>query len=281
MTPTPTAVPRGDLIAKLNFFKPPVDGTDAFNFVGPHGLPERNYTDDTREVLIQDLRGRESSVSLDKDGVAVVHATTPSAEKEFVDDASIKANYYPELRQLLLDVIPGSHTIAFFDHTIRRADPNAPRNPVTRVHIDQTAVSTVQRIKKHLPDQAEKLLAGRYRIVNIWKPLNAGPVESVPLAFAISPSVGDDEIVPIHHRYPNGYTGQTAGVKFGKEQKWHYLSGMTSDERLLLQCFDGQGLGGEGPRGARLAHAAFEDPRTRPDAVQRESIEVRALVFGP
>ncbi|KAF4965627.1 hypothetical protein FSARC_6614 [Fusarium sarcochroum] len=276
----PDSVPRGDVVAKLNFFKAPADGSDAENVIVPRGLPQINYADDSRDVLIRDLRGKESEVTLDRDGVAIVQGVAPSTERDFVDDDSIRANYYPELEKLLLDVVPGSHTVIFFDHTIRRANPESARNPVTRVHIDQTATSVIQRIRKHLPEDAEKLLTGRYRIINVWRSLNAGPVESFPLAFAPSPNVQDEDIAPIHHRYPNGYTGQSAGVKFNAEQKWCYLSGMTGDERLLLQCFDGQGLEAEGPRGARLAHTAFEDPRSRPGAVKRESIEVRALVFS-
>ncbi|KAJ4264286.1 hypothetical protein NW762_005482 [Fusarium torreyae] len=275
------SVSRGDITAKLNFFKAPADRSDAENIIVPRGLPETNYTDDPRNVLIHDLRGKESEAILDRDGVAIIQGVAPSAEKEFADDDSIRENYYPELEKLLLDAVPGSHTVMFFDHTIRRANPESARNPVTRVHIDQTATSVIQRIRKHLPEDSERLLAGRYRIINVWRSLNPGPVESFPLAFAPSPSVQDEDITPIHHRYPNGYTGQTAGVKFNDAQKWCYLSGMTGDERLLLQCFDGQGLEAEGPRGARLAHTAFEDPRSRPDAVKRESIEVRALVFGP
>lgn len=48
---------------------------------------------------------------------------------------------------------------------------------------------------------------------------------------------------------------------------------MQNDERLLLQCFDSE-------KKARVPHSAFIDPRTAPGARGRESIEVRALVFG-
>jgi len=57
---------------------------------------------------------------------------------------------------------------------------------------------------------------------------------------------------------------------------------MTSNERLLLECFDSEAAkAGSGVKGGRVAHTAFADPRTRADAEGRESIEVRALVFGP
>ncbi|OLN92182.1 hypothetical protein CCHL11_01417 [Colletotrichum chlorophyti] len=275
-------VPRGDVRATLNFFAAPEDGSIPYNLINPKGLPGRNYTDAPAETLISDIRGRESDFNLDTDAFAVIRNQPPSAETSFTDDSSVEQNYYPELEKLLLEHVPGSNRVLFFDHTIRRADPSANRNPVTRVHIDQTPASVIQRVKRHLPEEADKLLAGRYRIINVWRPLNKNPVESFPLAFASSSTLADEDIVPIEHRYSTGYTGQTAGIKFNPNQKWYYLSGITGDERILLECFDSEGLrDGTGVQGGRVAHTAFVDPRTRPDAEGRESIEVRALVFGP
>jgi len=44
---------------------------------------------------------------------------------------------------------------------------------------------------------------------------------------------------------------------------------------ILLTCYDWKDDG----RARLTAHSAFEDPTRGPDAVSRESIEVRALVF--
>lgn len=277
-------VPSGPVTAELNYFHPPADGAKPFNYVEtpPEGEPQRNFSDETHSVQINDVRGREANFSLDHDAFLVVQDVAPSAEADFVDDDSIRANYYPEVERLLLDHIPGSHKIFIFDHTVRRENPAAPRRPVTRVHIDQTAASAAQRVRRHLGDEADALLAGRYRIVNVWRPLNRGPVESFPLAFASSSTLADEDVVPVEHRYPTGYTGQTAAIRHSSKHQWHYFSGMTGSERLLLECFDSEALReGSAVKGGRLAHTAFQDPRTRPDAEARESIEVRALVFGP
>jgi hypothetical protein len=228
------------------------------------------------------VRGREDAFTLDKDAFQIIRGVPPSSEASFTDDNSIKANYYPELEKLLLEYIPGSNRVFFFDHTIRRASPNAHRAPVTRVHIDQTSKSVIQRVKRHLPTEAEKLLSGRYRIVNVWRPLNKSPVESFPLAFASSSSLEDKDVIPVEHRYPSGYTGQTAAIRYNPRQEWHYLSGIAGNERILLECFDSEaGKEGSGVEGGRVPHTAFEDPRSLADAEGRESIEVRALVFGP
>ncbi|KAM3065882.1 hypothetical protein ACMFMF_010508 [Clarireedia jacksonii] len=256
-------IPRGDTVVSLNYFRPPEDGSVPFNYVEepPAGQPQRNYGDFDIQVPITDIRGRESEYTLDKDAFEVIPQVPESAEKEFKDDDSIKKNYYPEVEKLILDNVPGSNKIFIFDHTVRRSNPNAHRSPVTRVHIDQTKKSAIQRVRRHLPEEAEKLLQGRYRIINVWRPLN-GPVQGTPLAFASSSTLKDEDLIPIEHRYPDT-TGETAGIRYNEGQKWHYLSGMKNNERLFLECFDSESLKpGSKVQGGRVPHTAFVDPRT-------------------
>lgn len=278
-----TAVPRGPVTAALHFYKAPEDDSVPYNNVDPNpGQPLRNYFDTTQDVTISDIRGSETKYTLDHDAFQVLQDVPESKEKEFVDDASIEKNYYPEVEKLLLENIPGSNKIYIFDHTIRRTGPDEVRQPVTRVHIDQTAKSVAKRVERYFPDEAEKLLQGRYRIVNVWRPLNKNPVESFPLGFASTSSLETDDVIPIEHRYQKtGYVGETAAIRHNAAQKWYYLSGMTGSERLFLECFDSESLKPGSKIGGRVPHSAFIDPRSRPDAEGRESIEVRALVFGP
>jgi hypothetical protein len=272
---------------------PPADGSPAVNYVEdpPAGQLKRNLTVDAHNVAIADIRGREAEFAdLDWHGFAAVTGVAPSAERDFCDDASIRSHYYPEVEQLLRAQIPGATRVVIFDHTIRRAGPGARRGAVLAAHVDQTARSAAQRVRRHVADAAaaEDLLAHhRYRIVNVWRTLNAQPVEASPLAYASSASFRDEDALPVEHRYPpydgTGYTGQTAAVAHHPDQRWYYWSGMTGSERLLLECFDSEALKGpeSGVQGGRTPHTAFVDPRTRPEAEGRESIEVRTLVFGP
>jgi hypothetical protein len=275
------SIPRGDAVATLNFFKDPEDGSAPFNYVQtpPEGQPQRNYGDFYTEVMIHDIRGHESDYNLDKDAFSVVSGVAPSAERDFISDESIEKYFYPEVEKLILENVPGSSRVVIFDHTIRRTGPDAPRSPVMRVHIDQTAAAAKERVRLHLGDESEELLKGRYRIINVWRPLN-GPVLSFPLGFASSLTVEDSDVVPVQHRYTNR-TGQTAGIRYNPGQRWHYLSEMRNDERLLLECFDSEALKeGSAVQGGRVPHTAFIHSRTPEGAVGRESIEVRALVFG-
>jgi hypothetical protein len=266
-------IPRGPVTASLSFYQAPSDGAPPHNYVEPApGVPQRNWRDDWQAVTLHDLRGSETKFSLDNNAFDT-YSNVPSAEYAFTDDAQIKSVYYPEVEKLLLDNVQGAQRVVLFDHTIRR--PTGNRNPVTRVHIDQTPSSAAERVKLHLGDEAPALLRGRFRIINVWRPLN-GPVMAFPLAVADSQTVEDADLIPIEHRYPDR-NGQTAAVRYNAGQKWYYWSGMRNEDRLLLKCYDSdETVGAWG----RVPHTAFEDPRTPEGAVGRESIEVRALVFG-
>lgn len=269
-------IPRGPVTASLSFYQAPADGSPPHNYVEvpKDGSPQRNFGTDWRDVVIDDLRGQEERFTMDNNAFAVV-SNVPSDEYDFQDNEKIAKVYYPEVEKLLLENVPGAHKVFLFDHTIRRSNPDAPRAPVTRVHIDQTPSSAEERVKLHLPDEAEELLKGRYRIINVWRPLN-GPVMAHPLAVADSATVRDEDLIPVEHRYPNR-TGQTAAVRYHPGQKWYYWSGMRNEDRLFLKCFDSDESVGQW---GRVPHTAFVDPRTPEGAVGRESIEVRALVFG-
>jgi hypothetical protein len=258
----------------LNFFIDPKDGSKPYNYVEapPEGEPRLNFGFDEETVTLNDIRGHEDEYHLDKDAFQVVQGVS-SKEKDFSDDDHIKSVYYPEVEKLLFQNVPGIHKVTFFDHTVRRSHPDAPRAPVTRTHVDQTGRSTEWRVRLHDPDQADELLKGRYRIINVWRSIN-GPVQAHPLAFASAESVDDNDLVPVEHRYPHR-TGETAAVRFNKNQRFYYWSGMQNDESLFLKCYDSQ----EGV-GQRVPHTAFVDPRTPEGARGRESIEVRALVYG-
>ncbi|KAI5863512.1 hypothetical protein GGS23DRAFT_537627 [Durotheca rogersii] len=313
ISPAPDPVPRGPVTATLNFASRPAPGVKVVNHVD--GGP-RNLGVDARAVLIADIRGREAAFTLDRDGFELVSGLAPSLEDSapgsgFADDASVRRLYYPEVARLLLRRVPGSTRVLIFDHTVRRADAAAPRRPVFEVHVDQTAAGAARRARFHLssPPSAASfsfppgapdpdLRRCRYRIVNVWRPLTRGPVAERPLAFASGASVDDArDLIPVEHRYPlaataaaaapiatpPGYVGETAAVAYHPTQRWYYASGVRPDERLLLECFDSAALAPDAavPSRGRTPHTAFEDPRTPPDAEPRESIEVRALVFGP
>ncbi|KAL7817120.1 amino acid permease domain-containing protein [Trichoderma gracile] len=226
---------------------------------------------DAHQVIIKDVAGEESKYTLDKNGFQIHRHT--SVEKDFLDDEQIKAVYYPETEQLLKDVT-GASKIFIFDHTIRRtsANDNTSRGPVQRVHIDQSYSAALSRVPYHLPEQADELLKGRVEIINVWRPIKQ--ILRDPLAIAEADSVAEEDLVPVGLIYPTR-NGETLSVRYNKNHRWYYKSGLTPEEVILIKCFDSKTDG----RARRVPHTAFSDASSPADAPARESIEVRALVF--
>lgn len=147
------------------------------------------------------------------------------------------------------------------------------RGPVQRVHIDQSYNAAFDRVRHHLPEEADQLLQGRYQIINVWRPIK--PIFKDPLAVADARSVPDSDLLPVKLVYPDR-VGETYTVWPNEQHRWYFLYGQRPDEVTLLKCFDSKTDG----RARRVPHSAFVNPDTE-DRERRESIEVRALVFHP
>lgn len=264
--------------------------------------------------LVHNIRDYSSEFTTDNSGFAVYNS--PAQEKTFTDDKAVRGGYYNEVESLLRERLPGVKKVVIFDHTIRRRQKDAPRQPVQQVHVDQTPEAAAVRVRRHLPAaEAEELLQGRYQIVNVWRPIE-NAASDFPLAVIDWRSTQPSDFVPVDLLYPkrsdspmegeggdlnddrgreklpdpssldstDAYEvkGETLGVAANENHKFYYVKDMTPDEVMLLKCFDskGQGLpGGWDGEAVRTPHTAFIDPQTKADAPGRQSIEVRCLVF--
>jgi hypothetical protein len=263
--------------ADLNYLTPSADRPRTYTFEPPSGQPKSNIVPDPHSLPIHDVRPISETVSLDREGFALVRQK--SSVKDFYNDDEIKAVYYPEAERLI-KAATGADRVFIFDHTVRKRvegsadrDGNLLRQPVARVHVDHTAKSGPQRVRDLIPDEAEELLKGRVQIINIWRPIR-GPLLDSPLAVCDARTVHANELVASDLVYPNR-VGETYSVKYNPEHQWFYVPGMTVDEALLLKCYDSATDG----RSRFAPHTAFADPSTPANAPPRESIELRTLVF--
>ncbi|KAH8883272.1 hypothetical protein GQ53DRAFT_882826 [Thozetella sp. PMI_491] len=260
----------------LNYYKPNEDGSPPnptyFDRPETYAQPMESHA-----VTVTDVTGDELEYTLDSSGFQF-HPHS-SAEKNFDDDDQIRVSYYAEMEQLLKDVT-GASRVFIFDHTVRRQQPNNTtkarnlKGPVTRVHVDQSYSSSLERVTYHLPEEAETLLKGRVQIINVWRPL--APVLRDPLAVVNAKSVPDSDLIPTPFIFP-GLNAETFSVLYNPAHRWYFKYGLTPGEVLFIKIFDSKTDG----RARRVPHTAFEDPSTSPEAPARESIEVRALVFHP
>ena len=269
--------------------------------------PGKAFKQKDYERNVFNIRGKEQEFTTDNSGFAVYNKS--AKEKLFVDDAAVRNGYYPEVEELIKKTHSGVKKIYVFDHTIRRRTKDSPRQPVQQVHVDQTPEAAAARVRRHLPDEADELLKGRYQIINVWRPIE-NPATDFPLAVIDWRTTSPEDFIPVDLMYPkradsvmddddrgkekvpdeSSYDsiesyevkGETLGVAPNDKHKFYYMKDMTPDEVMLLKCFDSRGSGLEtGVDGIalRTPHTAFIDPDTPKDAPGRQSIEVRCLVF--
>ncbi|KAK3985049.1 hypothetical protein QBC44DRAFT_335721 [Cladorrhinum sp. PSN332] len=280
-----------------------------------------SYARTSRTLPVTDFRdclglhtssqGRAFGTDIDIAGFAVYHY--PAEEKDFTDDAAVRGGYYAEVEQLLRAKLEPSkgkiRKVVIFDHTIRKHDPDSPRQPVQSVHVDQTPGAAEARVRRHVPDvkEAEELLKGRYQLINVWRPIRH-PATDFPLAVVDWRTTEKKDMVPVSLLYPvrkegeddddrgkerlptpeslastEGYEvkGETYGVLPNEGHKFYYVKDMKPEEAMFIKCFDSwsEWNGGRNGIAALTPHTAFIDPQTPEGTPGRESIEVRCLVF--
>ena len=279
----------------------------------------RRSVTDFRDCLGLHAASQRGAFGTDIDvaGFAVYNA--PARERAFADDAAVRGGYYAEVEALLRAKLPGRVArVVVFDHTVRRHDPAAPRQPVQLVHVDQTPAAAEARVRRHLgrdlsAPEIDALLRRRYQIINVWRPIGH-PATDFPLAVIDWRTTEPGDLVPTDLLYParnkaggddddddddrgkerlpdpasadstEGYEvrGETYGVVPSERHKFYYVRDMTPDEVLFIKCFDSWGEGQPAGRkgiAALTPHTAFVDPLTPPGTKGRHSIEVRCLVF--
>jgi len=263
--------------AELNYLAPTPGKPRTYAFNPPSGEPKSTALPEPHQIPIFDGRLVAKSFSLDREGFELLRH--PTVVRNFYDDEEVKRVYYP-LAEAFIRATLRADRVVIFDHTVRRRVEGAPdirgagpRQPATRVHVDQTVTSGANRVREHLPDEADELLKGRVQVINLWRPIR-GPVRDTPLAMCDGQTVAEGDLVASDLIYPNR-RGETYSVKYNPNHRWFYFPDMTPDEAILLKCYDSatDGRTRFGP------HTAFVDPTTPADVPPRESIELRALVF--
>ncbi|CAK7211408.1 hypothetical protein SBRCBS47491_001116 [Sporothrix bragantina] len=270
-------------------------------------------TEENRSVRnVRDAPAGEFAV--DRSGFALFHA--PAKEQLFTDEDAIRNGYYAEVEALVRAKLSTPQEpvskVVIFDHTVRRRNPKAPRQPVQQVHVDQTPGAAEVRVRRHAGDAAEveSLLKGRYQIINVWRPIGYAATDH-PLAFIDYRTATLQDLKSVDLLYPNqpgsadvevdvrgkevlpdptkamsteGYSikGETYTVVPSDKHQFYYVKDMTPEEALFIKCFDSRSEvrpNGRPGVAAWTPHTAFTDPNTPADAKGRQSIEVRCLVF--
>jgi hypothetical protein len=140
-------------------------------------------------------------------------------------------------------------------------------------------------------ETVERALAGggRFAIINLWRNISSEPVATHPLALCDSQTVNPEDLVVFEIHYQDRL-GENYFAKHAERHHWYYFPEMTGDEALLIKQWDSAGpLARSDGKQADASdpqspstfsfHSAFEDPATPYGAPDRQSIEVRCIVF--
>jgi hypothetical protein len=232
---------------------------------------------DARQVLVHDGWPQVQSFSLDKEGF-ILKPFDPSF-KQFDDDAAVKSAFYEQV-VAFVKAHTGASRVEVFDHTIRKrlpadlkAQTTVQRPAVLLVHSDYTVKSGPQRVRDLFPKEADLILQKRVAFFNVWKPLTQR-VEELPLAMCDAASDADEDMLIMELKYRER-TGEIYVMRYSPKHRWYYFPKMEPTQALLLKTYDSETDG----RARFMGHSAFEDPTTPPDALKRESIEVRTMAF--
>ena len=252
-------------------------GETPYTYTGGPGstVVRSGGTQNPRRVALRNGRLDADRFTLDRDGFRFIRHDTKVAD--FFDEAEVRRVYYPEM-EALVKAESGASRVVVFDHTLRTADDDDRdvrkiREPVRRVHNDYTEWSGPQRVRDLLPQEADALIARRFAIVQVWRPIRH-PVESFPLAICDARSMSPKDLVISERRYPNR-VGQTYAITYNPSHQWYWFPRMRRDEAIVFKVYDSLKDG----RARWTAHTAFDDPTAPKNARPRESIEIRTLAF--
>ena len=280
-TPGPRPVARGpnDVRGALTFTVPQ-DTKPYFESAAlTGGEPRVHFKTELRRVDVRDMRRIADLLSLDRQGFLLVRHET--AVEDLYDDEAVAGVYDRELATLLTEVT-GADRVAVFDHTRRSdhaggaANPDGPRGPASRVHVDYTVDSGPKRAADALGQgEVDRVLStgGRIVQVNVWRPIR-GPVLRTPLAVADAGSVRAEELIATDQMFPDRI-GEIYQLAHGPDQRWYWAPRMQRDEVLLIKGWDSLDDG----RARFTPHGAFRLEGQDPDAPPRESIEVRTYLM--
>jgi len=242
---------------------------------------------DSYAVQIHNARLAPEPFSLDIQGFRLGHHDT--AVTDFHDAEAVRTTYADEIVALATAwtgadfVVPMGGQVRSSGATSKTVQP-----PAAEAHVDFDT-STAARIAKAIYDRSNPGGPGYDRFISfsLWRALSPPP-QDWPLALCDFRSMNDDEGVPNVKvdvdEIPTGdalfapIAGEdqmmaAAIFRHNPDHRWWYFPDMTRDEVIFIKFHDS-----DHSRAWRAPHTAFHDT-TRPDAVQRESIEFRALAY--
>lgn len=227
-------------------------------------------------VPVHDVRPIADSLSFDRNGFVLVKGE--SAVPGAADEAEMKRLHAQEAVALVTRLTGAAKVITFGPMLRTDAREAGDGNlPAFGAHVDYGARTVRDFTFDQLPaEEAERRLAGRHMLINIWRPLRT--VERAPLALCDASSVAASDLFPSEVRGGLGDAGRRSlwgfNLAYNPDHRWYYAPRMQPDEAFVFRLFDSD------PQAVQwTGHSAFDDPASTPDSPPRQSIEIRTIAF--
>jgi hypothetical protein len=226
-------------------------------------------------VTVHDMRPEQGDLALERNGFVLLDE--PTDVTDFTDEAE-KARYAKQC-EALVQRLTGAEKVVSFGPIVRTNAPGTHGHgqPAHGAHVDY-GDRTVRDFSHDLlgADEADRLLAGRYMLINLWRPITM--VESAPLALCDARTVRrvdlfDSEVVgglgDYRRRSLWGFN-----LAWTPDHRWYWAPHMQPWEVFAFKLFDSD------PDAVQFtAHSAFDPDDTPHDAAPRQSIEIRTIAY--
>ena len=88
-------------------------------FDPPADLARSNIQVDSREQVVEDIRGREAHFSIEENGFCLVPFDVEMSYEDYDDEQKIKQAYLPKVANVL-QVMLGASRVQIFEHLVRQ-----------------------------------------------------------------------------------------------------------------------------------------------------------------
>lgn len=267
--------------ATINYVIPPQDGV--VRFVLDNHWSGLNL--DPRTVPISDARKLPAPTTLDREGFTLTRVV--SGVTDYRDEQQLKSLWMPAVCETIKS-LTGASWVATFAHNVRFSNNSANATktsvsaPARAIHADLSPAFDLARLGDE-PLAGEAALAmknrwgnqlpRRWRVYNIWQQISPPP-QDTPLALCDLTSIDPGDILDSAGRDTLG-SDKVYALTFFRHNpghRWFYFSNMLPGEAIVFSGYDPQA-----PDNSRVAHTAFDLPRSPVHAVPRNSIEIRAV----
>lgn len=243
---------------------------------------ERRSMYEQRRIRVFDARHVQPQPTLLRNGFTLIKFRT--AVHNLLDQDEVTSLFYSECARIVQS-LTGCDSVKVTQHQYRngyagfavdhpksaRSTPNGSEGVYGGIHSDVTPYSE--------PGWKNLVDARHFQVFNLWCSSDKHQtIEVMPLSLCDPASVDPKDMICADSWNQTKHRNRLVSYRlaFNEHQQWFYFPRMQSNEMLVFKQYDSMC-----PQSNLrcVYHGAIEDPRARPNAPLRETIEVRVLAL--